>query len=82
VTVALPVAVFLVAFSGLSSYMQRGRGTAEALLALAAAGCVVLAVVLVAAGASIAVALLVLVLAPVTFVLGFEALGRRPAAGG
>jgi low temperature requirement protein LtrA len=79
-SVAIPVAVFILAIYVLYSVLMRSRDPFHLLLLGLTAVMFGIAALLVAAGASVAVCLLVLVLAPAVTVVGYETIGHRHMA--
>jgi Na+/pantothenate symporter len=76
-TVAVPVAVFVVVLYGLYSVFLRQRDTLQLPLLAGTAGVLVLGVVCAELGMSVSGCLVVLTLAPVVSVLGYETVGDR-----
>jgi len=76
-TVAVPVAVFVLALFALYTYLVHARDPFHIGLLVATAAVLVLAVVLAAVGAAMAVCLVVLMLAPLVTVIGYETVGHR-----
>ena len=76
-SVAIPVAVFLLALYALYSLVFRAHDPFHLLLLALTAAVLALVIVLSAAGVSMAVCLLVLTLAPVVTVVGYETIGHR-----
>ena len=79
-SVAIPVAIYIVAVYLLYLLLVGGRDSFHALLVALTAAVLAGAVGLAAAGVSMAVCLLVIMMAPVVSVVGFEVLGHRHAA--
>jgi low temperature requirement protein LtrA len=79
-TVAVPVAVYVVMVFVLYSVLTRSIDSFHWLLLGGTAVFVVVPVLMAAAGVSMAVCLVVLMLAPVVTVVGFEAVGHRHTA--
>jgi low temperature requirement protein LtrA len=76
-TVAVPVAVFVLALFALYTYLVHAGDPFHIGLLVATAAVLVLAVVLAAVGAAMAVCLVVLMLAPLVTVIGYETVGHR-----
>jgi len=76
-SVAVPVAVFVLALFGLYTALMQQKDPFHLALLVGTAAVLVLAVVLAEAGVSMAVCLVVLALAPVVTVVGFETVGHR-----
>jgi low temperature requirement protein LtrA len=76
-TVAVPVAVFVLALFALYTYLVHAGDPFHIGLLVATAAVLVLAVVLAAVGAAMAVCLVVLMLAPLVTVIGNETVGHR-----
>jgi low temperature requirement protein LtrA len=76
-TVAVPVAVFVLALFALYTYLVHAGDPFHIGLLVATAAVLVLAVVLAAVGAVMAVCLVVLMLAPLVTVIGNETVGHR-----
>ena len=79
-SLAVPVAVYLVSLFLLYGYLVPGRDSFHLLLAAATAAVLVAGPLLAAAGVSMATSILVIMLAPVVTVVGFEVRGHRHAA--
>jgi len=79
-SVAIPFAIYSVAFYALYSLLMRARDPFHLWLMAAMAAIVALSVALAAAGVSIAACLVVLALAPAVTVVGYETLGHRHLA--
>ena len=79
-TVAVPVAVFVLALFGLYSLLVRAADPFHLALLAGTAAVLVLAVVLASLGVSMPVCLVVLMLAPVVTVVGYETIGHRHLA--
>ena len=79
-SVAIPFAVFGVAYYILYSVLMRAHDPFHVALIAATTALLALAVVLAAAGVSVAVCLVVLALAPAVTVIGYETLGHRHMA--
>jgi low temperature requirement protein LtrA len=79
-SVAIPVAIYIVAVYLLYLLLVGGRDSFHALLVALTAAVLAGAVGLAAAGVSMAVCLLVIMMAPVVSVVGFEVLGHRHTA--
>jgi low temperature requirement protein LtrA len=79
-SVAIPFAVFAVAFYALYSVTMRTRDPFHLGLGAGTAAIMIISVALAIAGVSIAVCLLVLALAPAVTVVGYELLGHRHMA--
>jgi low temperature requirement protein LtrA len=80
-TVAVPVAVFVLALYGIYSVFLRERDPFHLLLLAGTAGVLVLAVVCAGLGVSMSWCLVVLMLAPAVTVVGYETVGHRHLAG-
>jgi low temperature requirement protein LtrA len=78
-SVAIPVAIYIVAVYLLYASLVRARDALHLLLVVLTAAVLVAAVVLVAWGMSMANALLIVMLAPAVTVVGYELLGYRHA---
>ncbi len=76
-TVAVPVAVFVVALGALYTYLVRAGDPFHVALLAGTAAILALAVLLASAGLPMAVCLVVLMLAPLVTVLGYETVGHR-----
>ena len=76
-SVAIPVALFIVAGLLIYAYLFRENDPFHVLLFVGSLAVLALAVVLAALGASIGVCLVVLTLAPAVTVVGFETVGNR-----
>jgi low temperature requirement protein LtrA len=76
-SVAIPVAIYVLAFYYLYSLLLRARDPLHLGLIAGSAALLILAVVLAAAGVSVAICLLVLMLAPAVTVVGYETIGHR-----
>ena len=79
-SVAIPFAVYAVAFYALYSILMRSRDPFHLALMAGMAAILILSIVLAAAGVSIAACLVVLAFAPVVTVVGYETLGHRHMA--
>jgi low temperature requirement protein LtrA len=79
-SVAIPVAIYVVAFYYLYSLLTRARDPLHLGLIAGSAAVLVLAVALAAAGVSVTICLLVLMLAPAVTVVGYETIGHRHMA--
>jgi hypothetical protein len=79
-TVAVPVAVFVLALYAIGSVFLRQRDPFHLLLLAGTAGVLVLAVVCAELGVSVSWCLMVLMFAPVVSVLGYETVGHRHLA--
>jgi low temperature requirement protein LtrA len=79
-TVAVPVAVFVLTLFGLYTYLVDATDPFHLTLLAGTAAVLVLAVALAAIGAPMAVCLVVLMLAPLVAVLGYETIGHRHMA--
>ncbi len=79
-TVAIPVAVFVVAVFGLYAQLLRVFDPLHLWLLVAVLAVLALAVVIVVLGASLGTGLLVVALAPVVVVVGYETVGYRHEA--
>jgi low temperature requirement protein LtrA len=79
-TVAVPVALFLVSVFALYTWLVRGVDPFHVSLLAATAAVLVLAVLLAAGGLAMAWCLAVLMLAPLVTVVGFETIGHRHMA--
>ena len=76
-TVAVPVAVFVLALFGLYSLLVRAADPFHLALLVGTAAVLVLAVVLASLGVSVPVCLVVVMFAPVVTVVGYETVGHR-----
>jgi low temperature requirement protein LtrA len=79
-SVAIPVAVYVLILYGLYSLLMRERDPFHIGLMVGTALVLLLAVVLATAGASVTICLLVLMLAPIVTIVGYETLGHRHVA--
>jgi hypothetical protein len=79
-SVAIPVAIFVVVLYSLYSLLMHAHDPFHVGLLAGTAAVLFLAVVLAAAGVSMAVCLLVLTAAPAVTVIGYETLGHRHVA--
>ena len=79
-TVAVPVAIFVLALYAIGSAFLRQRDPFHLLLLAGTAGVLVLAVVCAELGMSMSWCLVVLMLAPAVTVLGYETVGHRHLA--
>jgi low temperature requirement protein LtrA len=79
-SVAIPVAVFILAIFGLYALLTRTLDPFHLLLLALSTVVFAVVVVLAVAGASIAVCLVVLVLAPAVTIVGYETIGHRHMA--
>ena len=79
-TVAVPVAVYVLAVYALHDFLVRQVDAVHWLLLAGTAVLVVVPVLLAAAGVSMAVCLVVLMFAPVVSVVGYETVGHRHQA--
>jgi low temperature requirement protein LtrA len=79
-SVALPVAIFAVAFYGIYSGLMHEADPFHLLLLAGTGAFLIAGVVLSAAGVTMSVCLIVLALAPVVTVVGYETLGHRHMA--
>ena len=79
-TVAIPVAVYLLTIYALYSYMVRAHDAFHLLLLAGTAFVLVAAVALAAFGVGMTHCLMMLTLAPVVTVIGYETVGHRHAA--
>jgi low temperature requirement protein LtrA len=79
-TVAVPVAVYVLALYGIGSLFLRQRDPFHLLLLSATAGVLALGVVLAGMGVSMSWCLVVLMLAPAVTVVGYETVGHRHLA--
>ncbi len=76
-SVAIPVAIFLLTLYALYSLVMREHDAFHLFLLAGTAALLALVIVLAAAGVSMAICLLVLTLAPVVTIVGFETIGHR-----
>ena len=76
-TVAVPVAVFVLALFALYAYLVRAVDPFHIALLAGTAAVLVLSIVLAAMGAPMAVCLVVLMLAPLVAVIGYETIGHQ-----
>jgi low temperature requirement protein LtrA len=79
-SVALPVAIFALAFYGIYSGLMHERDPFHLLLLAGTGAFLIAGVLLAAAGVSMALCLIVLALAPIVTVVGYETLGHRHMA--
>ena len=79
-TVAVPVAVFVVALYAIGSVFLRQRDPFHLVLLAGTAGVLVLAMVFAELGMNVSWCLVVLMLAPAVTVLGYETVGHRHLA--
>jgi hypothetical protein len=79
-TVAVPVAVFVVALYAIGSVFLRQRDPSHLVLLAGTAAVVVLAIVCPQLGMNVSWCLVVLMLAPAVTVLGYETVGHRHLA--
>jgi low temperature requirement protein LtrA len=79
-TVAVPVAVFVLALFALYTYLVHATDPFHLTLLAGTAAVLVLAVALAAVGAPMAVCLVVLMLAPLVTVVGYETIGHQHMA--
>ena len=79
-SVAIPVAVYVLMLYGLYSVLMRTGDPFHLVLLAGTAAVLVLSVVLAAAGTSMTICLLVLMLAPLVTVVGYETVGHRHMA--
>lgn len=79
-SVAVPLAVFMLALYGLYTYLLHAADPFHIGLLIGTAAVLVLAVVLAAAGVPMTICLIVLMLAPVVTVVGYETVGHRHQA--
>ena len=79
-SVAIPFAVYAIAFYALYSILMRSRDPLHLALMAGMAAIVALSIVLATAGVSIAACLVVLAFAPVVTIVGYETLGHRHMA--
>jgi low temperature requirement protein LtrA len=79
-SVAIPFAVYAVAFYALYSILMRAHDPLHLALMAGMAAILMLSIVLATAGVSIAACLVVLAFAPVVTVVGYETLGHRHLA--
>jgi low temperature requirement protein LtrA len=80
VSVALPLAIFALAFYGIYSGLLHEHDPFHLLLLAGTGAILVVGVVLAAAGVTMSVCLIVLALAPVVTIVGYETLGHRHMA--
>ncbi len=80
-SVAIPVAVFMLTVFALYAYLMRAFDTFHLGLSAGSLGLLVLSVVMSMNGASVSMSLLVAMLAPVVIVVGYEFAGHRHVAG-
>jgi hypothetical protein len=79
-TVAVPVAVFVLALFALYTYLVHATDPFHLTLLSGTAAVLMLAVALAAIGAPMAVCLVVLMLAPLVTVVGYETIGHQHMA--
>jgi low temperature requirement protein LtrA len=76
-TVAVPVAVFVLALFALYTYLVQAADPFHLTLLAGTAAVLILTVILAAGGAAMAVCLVVLMFAPIVTVVGYETVGHR-----